>query len=89
MSQIVFEAPGVDAPGYLRRQRDVLAWQARWNGQGTPSPGLIDDMLTILLPYVVEPVDREEAGEALLDATEQQINDLMDIVGGRTTRPTQ
>ena len=85
MTKIVFEPPSAETPGYLRRTRMALEFR-----QKTPEAGpkIIDDMIEFLLPYVKEPVDRAEARDALLDATQAQFMELIDAVTGESADPT-
>jgi hypothetical protein len=86
MTKIVFEPPSADSPGYLRRSR--MALEFRQKASGDFGPKVIDDMIEFLLPYVKEPVDRTEAREALLDATQTQFFELIDAVSGESKNPT-
>lgn len=83
---IVFEPPGVDAPGYLRRTRKALEF--RQKAVSSPTPETIDEMVEFLLPYIKEPADRNEARETLLDASEEQFQQLIDAVSGESADPT-
>ena len=80
MSKLVFERPTSQTPGYLRRAKAGLEFKARM-ASGV-DPIAIDDMVEFLLTYVTEPVDRDEARETLLDATEEQFSNLINAVIG-------
>lgn len=84
---LVFKAPGRDAPGFLRRQREALRFQARINS-GDIGPAMVDEMIALLLPYVEAPADRAEAAEALLDATQAQFTDMLKAITGASANPT-
>jgi len=86
METIVFEPPGADAPGYLRRTRKALEF--RQKAANDPTPETIDEMVDFLLPYIKEPADRNEARETLLDASEAQFHQLIDAVSGDSADPT-
>lgn len=79
--QLVFNPPPPDSPGYLRRARKSLEFRQAIN-QKDAGPETIDSLVDFLLPYVEEPKDRPEAKEALLDATEAQFLQLIDVVSG-------
>lgn len=73
--KIIFEKPDREAPGYLRRQRQVLELRQRITGDLTPES--IDIMVEFLLPYVREPEDRDQAREALWDASQEQFDEML------------
>lgn len=84
---LVFKAPGKDAPGFLRRQRDALRFQERLTS-GNIGPQLVDEMIALLLPYVEEPVDRAVAEEALLNASETEFQLMLKAITGGSVNPT-
>jgi len=69
--------------GYLRRTRTFLELQQALDAD--PSPELIDKMIETILPYVSVPVDREEAFEVLLDASEDEFAEISATIRGETT----
>jgi len=87
MTQIVFEPPGADSPGYLRRSKRALEFRQRSQKKDI-GPEIIDEMVEFLLPYVKEPAERDEAREALFDASEAQFMQLIDAVSGEGENPT-
>lgn len=87
MKTIVFEPPGADAPGYLRRAKKALEFRNAVNAKDA-GPETIDALVEFLLPYVKEPADRSEAREALLDASEAQFMELINAVSGESANPT-
>lgn len=87
MTDLVFNPPGRDAPGFLRRSRDALRFQERIKG-GDFGPELVDDMIKMLVPYVEQPVDRDAAAEALLDASQDQFDAMLQAVAGSARNPT-
>ena len=81
MSELVFNPPDENAPGFLRRQKKALTFIRAFNVEN-PTPDMVDEMVMFLLDYVTEPEDREEAIELLWDASQSQIMELMQAVGG-------
>lgn len=86
MSQIRFEPPDPDEPGYLKRQRKALEFQRQLTKD--PAPEAVDALVEFLLPYVKEPVERDAARDALWDASEAQFRLLIDLVSGRSSEDT-
>lgn len=81
--QLVFEPPGKETPGYLRRQRKAIEFMAKLQTLATdPAPDVVDDMVEFLLPWITVPEDRDEAREMLWDASEQDFWDLFNAVQG-------
>jgi hypothetical protein len=86
LSKIVFELPGTETPGYLRRLRSAIEYSKAL--QSDPTPETLDKLIEFLLPFVTSPEDRMQAREALWDASEAQFNDLLSaITGGGTESP--
>ena len=79
---IVFEPPTDETPGFLRLQRRVLRLSGLLNA-GEFDEAMVDDMVELLLPFVVEPADRDEAREALLDASKKQYQSMLNAVVGK------
>lgn len=78
---LIFKAPGPATPGFLRRQRqamELLAMDTRAEG-----PAAIDRMIDMLLPYVVEPEDRDAARAALEDASQNEFDSMLAALAGR------
>jgi hypothetical protein len=86
MSQITFEKPSAKDPGYLRRTRSALEFLEGLKKD--QSPQMVDRMIDFLLPFVKNPEDRNLAREALLDASEDQFNQLLAMVSGSAPNPT-
>lgn len=82
---IKFNAPGPDTPGFLKRQRQALEFKRQM--QGDIGPEMVDTMVAYLLPYVSEPVDRDQAREALMDATQTQFMEMLGAIGGGGSAP--
>lgn len=81
MPELVFTPPDENTPGYLRRQREALKFMQLLKGD--PTVETIDGMVDFLVEYVTEPTDREQAREALWDASEAQFNTLLRSVLGQ------
>ena len=82
--KLVFERPSVNEPGFLRRARRALAFQEMISNN--PGAKVLDEMVMFLADYVVEPADREEAIEALWEASEAQFKELLqEVAGGNPT----
>ena len=68
-AQLIFEPPGKDTPGYLKRQRKAIEFMAKLQTLATdPAPDVVDDMVEFLLPWITVPKDRDEARDMLWDA---------------------
>lgn len=82
MKKVVFELPDSSTPGYLRRMKSLAEFQ---NAQKNAADGIerFEKLCGFLSGYVKEPADPEEAREALLDATKEQIDELFALIGGR------
>ena len=87
MSKLVFTKPDPEAPGYLRRMRQALEFQEAFKS-ANPGPAAVDKLIEFLLPNVTEPVDRNEAREALLDASQAQFMELLGALTGGDENPT-
>lgn len=80
--QVVFELPNDQTPGYLRRMKNLAEFQkAQKNAKDEVER--FEKMCAFLSGYIVEPTDPEEAREALMDATKEQIDDLFALIGGK------
>ena len=83
-----FAIPSPQTPGYLRRISASKELQ-KSREKSDPDANDITFMCDFLLPYIVEPADREEARNALLDASEEEYKELMLFVnGGGAENPT-
>jgi len=77
-----FEAPGKDDQGFLERTQRALEFKDRLIS-GNVGAAIVDELIEFLLPYVVEPADREEARETLLHgASQTQFLDMMAAMTG-------
>ena len=82
LKKVVFELPDERTPGYLRRMKNLAEFQ---NAQKNAANEIerFEKLCSFLSGYVKEPSDPEEAKEALLDATKEQIDGLFALIGGR------
>lgn len=85
--KLVVELPTKDSPGFLRRSRAAIAFQREMEG-GVVTLEVIDEMIDFLLPMVKEPIDRNEAHECLLDASQTQFEEMMSALVGQAN-PTK
>lgn len=79
MSELVFVVPGDKTPGYLRRILAVNRFNEMLQS-GNLTSEAYEDLITFLLGFISEPEDRDEAREALLDATLEQYRDLLGLI---------
>lgn len=84
--EIKFRVPGKDEPGFLRRQRDAVRFGSEL--RSNPSVELMDEMVAFLAQFVEEPAGESEAIEALLDASQNQFQELLKAISGGETNPT-
>lgn len=80
MSQIVFNLPDENTPGFLRRQRKALEFRELLGKD--PTPEVIDSLADYLKAFVVKPEDDKAKIEALLDASKAQFNQLLNALAG-------
>ena len=78
--KLVFAPPDADAPGYLKRQRQALELFDGYKND--PSVDTVDRLVDFLLPFVTEPKTKARAREALWDASQNQIKQLIGVVVG-------
>ena len=80
--QVVFELPNDQTPGYLRRMKNLAEFQ-KAQKDAKDEVERFEKMCAFLSGYVKEPADPEEAREALLEATKEQVDELFALIGGR------
>lgn len=81
-----YAIPSPQAKGFLRRLRSAQQIALK---KTDPDENTIDAMCDYLLPFIVEPEDRDEARTALLDASKEEYEELMRFVnGGGAENPT-
>lgn len=83
MDNIVFQLPNKTTPGYLRRVKALTEFQKAQSAESDQLTKL-NAMIDFLSGYVIEPADREKAKEALLDATQEQIDGLFELIVGKS-----
>ena len=81
MSQIIFNSPGKDEPGYLRRMKKALELKTAMES-GTIVPENLDALIEFVLPYVKEPVDRDQARELLWDGSQNDFDRMLRAITG-------
>lgn len=81
MPQLIFEPPSPDAPGYLRRLRQAVAFQESIKAKQL-TPQVIDDLTGFLSAYFAG-VPQAEAKEMLLDASENQFQEMLQAITGK------
>jgi phage/plasmid-associated DNA primase len=94
---IVVKIPDKHAPGFIRRQITTLEYALAWRqatASNDDSPETLRAMLDAwqktvdhLLQFVVEPADRNAAREALLQASEEEINKILEALRGKEAKP--
>lgn len=80
MSQIVFDLPDENSPGFLRRQRKALEFKGLL--EKDPTSEVIDSLADYLKDFVVKPEDDKAKIEALLDASKAQFEQLLNALAG-------
>ena len=82
MTDIVFKVPDKKSPGFLRRMMAAGRFSELMR-KGETGDAYYDNLIQFLLNFVEEPKDRDEAREALLDASEEQYVALLDAVNNQ------
>lgn len=73
-NDLVLDIPGYDDPGYLRRNMEI---------ERIRQSNDLGKMIEYILEFVLEPEDREEARELLLDATQEEYDTIWTgLIGG-------
>ena len=78
-----YKIPDAKTPGYLRREKkrlEFLALGAQVNKKPELYPEYQEAMIDWLLEYIVAPKDRKAAINALLDASQDEIDDLQTAI---------
>lgn len=83
MTEIVFELPDAKTPGFLRRSRQLAEYQDAVKQEGLGELAKFDLMVKFLSQFVKKPNNPQEIQEALMDATQEQINDLFALLTGK------
>jgi hypothetical protein len=86
VSNITFTPPTPQTPGFLRRAREAIRFSELL--KEAPTVATIDALATFLLQFVSNPEDRSEAMDALLDASQEQFQELLtSLTGGGAENP--
>lgn len=90
---IVIKVPDKKAPGFIKRQIATLDYAAAWRAAQDEDDGSVESLMRIkkaweqtiehLLGFVEAPSDRSEARNALLEASEETIQGIIDLVRGK------
>lgn len=81
--ELKIRIPSPQDPGYLRRQRELLKYSAIFSDLETkPTPEALDKLVDFVLNFVTEPAEKEEAREALWDASEEDFLSILEALGG-------
>ena len=80
--KVAFELPDEHTPGYLRRMKNLAEFQ-KAQKEAVDEIERFEKLCGFLSGYVKEPTDPEEAKDALMDATKEQIDELFALIGGR------
>lgn len=82
MTRLVFRVPGREAPGFLRRQMRALEFRDRLQGDDV-SAATVQALVEFLAEFVAEPEEIEARREALMEASQQEFEDLLTAIGGQ------
>lgn len=86
---IKFQPPTAETAGFLRRTKNALYFSERLKN-GEMGSELIDGLVEFLCGFVIEPTNKDEAKEALLDASQKQFMDMLSsVMGSDTTVPNE
>lgn len=80
---IEFEVPNSETPGFLRRQKKLMAFIA-CPDDSPDKWGLLAEML---MDYVVKPEDPVEAQEAIWDMSENEYTDVLELISNQGEVP--
>lgn len=86
MTQLRFVVPDRETPGFLRRIREALRFQEAIKQQQV-SAKLLDEMIDFLVTFVEEPDDPKQAKDMLLDASQEQFEQLLNSISGGDADP--
>ena len=76
MSELTIKLPDATTPGYLRRMKQADQYRQGLR-EGTIE---FDELVEWLLIYVIEPADKDEARETLLDLSKEQYIAVLDTI---------
>ena len=81
--RIVIRRPDPNSPGYWRRNIAIMEFREQIKKGNITG---IKDMLGFLTQFVVEPVDSQNKFDALLDASQNQWMQLLDVIAGEDSK---
>ena len=81
MAELEFTVPDENSPGYLRRMMTISKFQQLLAENQITD--YYDALIDFLLGFITKPEDRNEAREALLDASQKQYGELLAAAYGR------
>ena len=84
---IVIEVPDENQPGYLKRLMAISRFE-ELRQEGHYTPEYYESLITFMLGYVTKPADRDEAREALMNASSKQYIGILDAIMGKDVSPT-
>lgn len=87
MTEIVFDLPTADTPGYLKRQRAAVALQGEL--AKNPTEQTVDKLVEFLVAFVKEPADRKDAREAVWMLPQARITELIKMLSESQTPPKE
>lgn len=82
MTEIEFRVPDEKSPGFLRRMMAAGRFSELMR-EGKTGAEYYNNLITFLMGFIVKPEDRDEAREALLDATQEQYMELLDAINSQ------
>lgn len=83
-----FVVPGESEPGFLKRQREALVFRSKL--QDEVEPETLDELVSYLAQFVVDPPDQKGKEEALWMATQNQFMALLGaLTGDDEENPTE
>jgi len=77
---IKFVTPTPETPGFLRRVKRAMYLSEKLNA-GSMTASVVDELVEFLADYVMD-MEREQAKEALLDASQEQFTKMLQAVAG-------
>ena len=77
MSELTVKLPDSTTPGFLRRTMEAEKYRKQITVGGEVD---WDSLINFLLVFILEPKDRDEARELLLDLSREQYTDLLDVI---------
>lgn len=81
-----FEVPGRQDPGFLIRQRRAMEFASKFNEESR-DPTVLDEMVDFLADFVTVPAEREQAIDALWNASQEQFEGMLEALTGANDRP--